>query len=122
MLARGLVAPGWSPRLAVPLRRWTRRISMCVATSAILACLAGVRCPAQSPEPPQEDIMVRDTPSKPITLADMVNRGLFAIAREVFSQNSVSQMHEEDFGAPKRGLQVDLFTPGDAGVTFRYRW
>lgn len=122
MRACGFSAPGASPGGTATLLRWIIRLTLCAAASLLLCSVAGVRCRAQSPEPPQEDIMQRDIPSKPITLGDMVNRGLFAIAREVFSRNSVSQMHDEDFGAPKRGVQVDLFTPGDAGVTVRYRW
>lgn len=122
MRARGSRVPALAAGLAATVARWTQRLILCATASFAIACVATGHCPAQSPEPPQEDIMQRDIPSKPITLGDMVNRGLFAIAREVFSRNSVSQMHEEDFGAPKRGVQVDLFTPGDAGVTVRYRW
>ena len=120
MLPSGLSARGWQSPAADPRARSTRSLIICVVISVVVQL--SFPCFGQCPGPPLDDMMQPDIPSKPITLGDMIHRGLFAIAREVFSQSSVSQIHGEDLGVPKPGVQVDLFTPGDAGVTVRYRW
>jgi len=57
-----------------------------------------------------------------LTLREVVTKGLRGLAQEYLTPTGMQQGEEEHNGAQPRGVQFELFTPGDVGVTLRYRW
>jgi hypothetical protein len=66
----------------------------------------------------------RDDPNG-LKLSEVLTKGLFGLAREVFTPSDTAELNHAQpaaSGLPPRGLQFDLFTPGDFGVTVHYHW
>jgi hypothetical protein len=72
-------------------------------------------------ERPQTDLMVKEAQTKVITVGDMVDRGLFSIAREVFDHEATLRIGQGPVETKPRGFEFLIFNPG-VGVTVRYRW
>jgi hypothetical protein len=62
-------------------------------------------------EHPQTDLMQRDVKLKTITVEDMINRGLWAIANEVFDGDAVARLGQAPPEVRPRGVEVLLFKP-----------
>ncbi len=53
---------------------------------------------------------------------DMFDTKLWALARHPLSPASMSQLGDAVHQAPARGIQVELLTPGDFGVSIHLYW
>jgi hypothetical protein len=57
-----------------------------------------------------------------LTISEVLTKGLFGLAREYLIPTDRIQQHDTPSTAHQSGMQIELFTPGDVGVTMRYRW
>jgi hypothetical protein len=57
-----------------------------------------------------------------LKLSDALTKGLAGLAREVFTPSELRRDQPAIEAPPQRGLQFDLFAPGDFGVTVHFHW
>ena len=57
-----------------------------------------------------------------LTMRDILTKGLSGLAREVLTPSDLHQQPDTAIKVQPRGMEFELFTPGDVGVTVRYRW
>jgi hypothetical protein len=56
------------------------------------------------------------------TLGEVLDRKMWALARHPLASEALSRVGDDAHRAPHRGVQVELLTPGDIGVTVHFRW
>jgi hypothetical protein len=104
-----------------------RARSLCVNATLVSLLLSGLGlllCASSAlaqMEHPQTDLMQRDVKLKTITLEDMITRGLWTIANEVFDHDEVARLGQAPPEVRPRGMEILLFKPA-IGATIRFRW
>ncbi len=86
----------------------------------VLLCRAGTA--HAQPRPPGMSMTIEYGDETGLTLREVVTKGLRGLAQEYLTPAGMQQGEQEHSGAQPRGVQFELFTPGDVGVTVRYRW
>jgi len=56
------------------------------------------------------------------TLGELLDRKLWALARHPFALETLGHVSDDAQRHPLRGVQIELLTPGDIGVTVHLRW
>lgn len=56
------------------------------------------------------------------TLGDLLNQNFWVAATHPLAMNPLKQIGVDVHRAPRAGIQLELLTPGDAGVTIHVRW
>ncbi len=56
------------------------------------------------------------------TLGDLLSQNLWVLARHPLAMNPLKQIDVDMHRAPRPGVQLELFTPGDVGATIHVRW
>jgi hypothetical protein len=103
------------------VRRQLRARTVAAVMSIGSVVLAAQAVQAQM-ERPATDLMAKQFDTKVITVADMINRGLWSLAREAFDHEETLQIGQGPVEPKPRGFEFLLFCPGDFGATVRYRW
>ncbi|GBD27887.1 hypothetical protein HRbin30_03244 [bacterium HR30] len=91
-----------------------------VAVSSVTFCLLPVAAGAQVAKSNRDMREVGDD-SRGLPAEVFVQKPLRLLAREMLLENHL----DENSNVPRpqrKGLQVELFTPGDFGILVRYRW
>ena len=101
-----------------PSRLWWAALILVAAV--IVSRAAPARAQAQ---PPGMSMTIDYGDETGLTLREVVTKGLRGLAREYLTPAGMHQAEDEHRGeAQPSGVQFELFTPGDVGVTLRYRW
>jgi hypothetical protein len=85
---------------------------------------------AQASSPTTLDLMIGDvelvfarhTNETGFTLGELLDKKLWALARHPFAPETFNHVSDDAKRPPHPGVQVELVTPGDFGVTIHFRW
>ena len=99
---------------------WPLWFTAFVVGVGVLLCRGGTAHAQQ--RPPGMSMTIEYGDETGLTLREVVTKGLRGLAQEYLTPAGMQQGEQEHSGAQPRGVQFELFTPGDVGVTLRYRW
>lgn len=72
--------------------------------------------------PTFRDMLDPDSNEVGFTLDGFLQWNIWQLAQSPLSPETMSRVNEDIHKAPHRGVQVELLSPGDFGVTVHLRW
>jgi hypothetical protein len=71
--------------------------------------------------PREADLLTSPSNETGFTL-EMLDADQWALARHPLALGTMSRVDHDLHCPPQRGIQIELLTPGDAGLTIHFRW
>ena len=91
---------------------WAPRVSRAQASTPTLDLMVG----------DVDLVLAQHVNETGFTLGELLDRKLWVLARHPFAPETLSHVSDDAQRHPLRGVQIELLTPGDIGLTVHFRW